>query len=366
MSKKQKSTTQTTPYSGDYKNWVYDYKNQLWQRNNTPATAYSGQLNATTNATQNTATSNINNLTNTAALNDTISGKYVDPASNPYLRKYYDAAASNIDKSYGENYDAIDSKFGKSSFWGGSQHQKSMQNMANQEQQAKSDLATNIYGGAYNQERTNQMNAINQASNLYNNQYNIGQSQYDNEQNALANTYSEWIRQQGVDENDMNRIMQLLGLVKNPSSSTTASDGGASFGSALGSLGAAAIICFAAGTMISTPDGDKPIEEIKEGYIVNTPTGTGLVINTKTGREYSVTIECEKGTVITTPTQPFLTAGGWKTPTNIRPGDEVNGKVRNVTFGKEKIVVYDITVDGDNVFYANGFTVEGGFTKEGE
>ncbi len=220
-----KTTTKTSsePYSKRYIPQVNDYYQRVLQQVNSAATPYTGTLNATTNDTQNAATNNINNLTNTAALNDTISGKYVDPASNPYLQKYYDAAARNIDKSYGENYDAIDSKFGKSSFWGGSQHQKSMQNMANQEQQAKSDLATNIYGNAYTQERNNQMNAINQANNLYNSQYGIGQQGYANEQSGLANTYNEWLRQQTQDQADLDRYAQYLGLVKSPSQSSTTS-----------------------------------------------------------------------------------------------------------------------------------------------
>ncbi len=366
MSKKQKSTTTSTPYSGDYKNWAYDVKNQLWQRNNTPAEPYTGQLSATPNTTQTSAISGMSNLTNTQALTDTIGGKFLDPSTNPYLQKTYDIAADNINKAYGQQADQYDSKFGTSSFWGGSQHQKAYQDMSDNKMDTLNDLNTQIYGGAYNQERQNQMNAINQASNLYSNQYNLGQSQYENEQAGLDRNYAEQLRQWGVDENDMDRVLQLLSLVKNPSSTSTSSDGGASMGSALGSLGAAAIMCFAAGTMVRTLEGDRLIEEIKEGDTVITPTGTGTVINTEIGKEYPVTIECENGSIVTTPTQPFLTARGWMTPINIRPSDEINGKVVNIIFGKEKITVYDITVDGDNIFFANGFTVEGGFTKDGE
>lgn len=220
---KQKTTSSSTPYSGEYKNQAADYYDRILQKINSNVTPYTGQINATTNQTQQNAMQGYNDLTNTQALTDTIGGKYLDPSTNPYLQKYYDQAAGNIDKAYGQQADAYDSKFGANSFWGGSQHQKAYQDMADNKSDALNDLATNIYGGAYNQERSNQMNAINQAGNLYNSQYNIGQSQYGNEQDALGNTYNEWLRQQQQGENDLDRYAQYLSLVKNPSQTQTTS-----------------------------------------------------------------------------------------------------------------------------------------------
>ena len=218
---KQRTTSTTNPYSGKYSSQVDNAYQLISNKANNPTQSYTGQLNATTNDTQNNAVNNYNNLTNTQALNDTISGKYLDPSTNPYLQKTYDIAANNINKSYGEQTDQYDSKFGSNSFWGGSQHQKALQDLQGKETQALSDLNTQIYGNAYNQERTNQMNAINQAGNLYGQQYNVGQSQYNNSQDALDRQYSDYQYGNSLDNQNTNNLLQYLSLVKNPSQSET-------------------------------------------------------------------------------------------------------------------------------------------------
>ncbi len=78
-------------------------------------------------------------------LQDTIAGRYLDPASNPYLSQTYDAAARQITPR-------INSLFEASGRYGsGAQQGVLGQNL--------SDLATNIYGGNYNAERARQFGA---------------------------------------------------------------------------------------------------------------------------------------------------------------------------------------------------------------
>ena len=109
----------------------------------------------------------------TGMLADTIGGKYLDPSTNPYLQGTFNEAAKGVTDQYnlatapslmaeGE----IASGGGPGAFAGNS--------AANQEQWANqyglgqnlNNLATNIFGGAYQQERQNQLGAAGEAIGL--------------------------------------------------------------------------------------------------------------------------------------------------------------------------------------------------------
>jgi hypothetical protein len=78
-------------------------------------------------------------------LQNTISGQYLDPATNPYLNQTYDAAARQITPR-------VNSLFEASGRYGSGAHQGVLG-------QTLSDLGTNIYGGNYNNERARQLAA---------------------------------------------------------------------------------------------------------------------------------------------------------------------------------------------------------------
>jgi hypothetical protein len=134
----------------------------------------------------------------------------------------------------------------------------------------------------------------------------------------------------------------------------------------VGSLGSAAITaCFPAGTRVEIESGFVPIEHTLKGMIITTPDGEGKVINTEgpTLQPIIRVVAANGMSVETTATQPFLTNKGIKIPV---VGDAVYTRDGMATItlveatGEEK-EVFDITIDGDNIFYANGFAVEGGF-----
>lgn len=241
MSKKSKSSSSVTPYTGEYASWVNDVKNQLWKKNNTPAEAYSGQLSAGMSDTQKGAMGGYADLLGTGALTDTINGKFLDPNSNPYLSQYYDQAASKVRSTLADNNDYVNSQFNQRGLYNSSARQEALQKQADNAADTMADMATNIYGGAYTAERQNQMSAIGQQAGMFGNYFGMGTTEQNTNQAALDAQYKEWLRQQGVDENDMDRVMQLLGLVKNPSQTTTSSGGmgllggiASGFGSSLG------------------------------------------------------------------------------------------------------------------------------------
>jgi hypothetical protein len=88
-----------------------------------------------------TAGSPVMDAANTNAL-DTIQGKYLDPASNPYLQKTYDDAAGAANSS-------VNSAFSSAGRYGSGAHTGVLADKNNQ-------LANQIYGGNYQQERSRQ------------------------------------------------------------------------------------------------------------------------------------------------------------------------------------------------------------------
>lgn len=85
------------------------------------------------------------NTANSQMLTDTLSGKYLDPNSNPYLKGTYDQASNSVRGS-------VDSQFGSGGRYGSGLNQQVLG-------QGLNNLANDIYGGNYQQERTRQMGA---------------------------------------------------------------------------------------------------------------------------------------------------------------------------------------------------------------
>ena len=114
-----------------------------------------------------------------AGLSDTIQGKFLN--SNPYLDNMFGAAARATNTQYNNQVmPGINATFGSGGRTGSNAHQTAL-DMANQNyNNSMSDMAANIYGNNYANERTNQLNAANQYANL-------GQSLAQG-YNALGNT----------------------------------------------------------------------------------------------------------------------------------------------------------------------------------
>ncbi|HEY8504533.1 MAG TPA: Hint domain-containing protein [Gemmataceae bacterium] len=128
--------------------------------------------------------------------------------------------------------------------------------------------------------------------------------------------------------------------------------------------------CFPAGTAIATPGGSRPIDALRPGDVVTTvgPDGTAgrakvaLVFAT---RNRLVAVRTEKGTLLTTDTQPLALAGGGLKPAGeLKAGDRVytwDGRtrcavaVRSVAGTGREERVFNLVLGEPVLFAAGGF-----------
>lgn len=160
--------------------------------------------------------------------------------------------------------------------------------------------------------------------------------------------------------------------IATPAQSYVSQDsGGGFFGGLMSGVGS--FFCFVAGTKIATPYGAINIEDIKEGDSVYTLDVDGNIIEGKVtfvaepaiSSDQYLTIATDKGSVTTTASQPFLSGDDFICADNINVGDTLAVVWNNVaTVEKiipldEKELVYDFSVEGRNIYFADGFAVEG-------
>lgn len=280
--------------------------NNMANGNNT----YTGTVNSTGNDLQTGSYDYIKSMLGNQTLNDLATGKMLDPSSNPYLQKSGDLASAALDKSMGQTYNDINSRFGGTNRLFNSSAKRDMaMRAANDLGTQKDTMLNNLYGNAYtngisqmmnavgaqsglagqantmgnnqqaldqagldrlyqvykdnnaqtmnaigqqsslagqesamgnNQQALDQankaqqyqvykdnnaqtLNAVNQQAALAGQQNTMGNSQQALDQAAQDRTYKEWLRQQGVSDDKMNAMMQLLSLNKNPTQTTTGS-----------------------------------------------------------------------------------------------------------------------------------------------
>ena len=123
--------------------------------------------------------------------------------------------------------------------------------------------------------------------------------------------------------------------------------------------------CFTGDSKVSTPDGDKKIIDIKVGDIVTTPNGESKVSKIFPAVVQPVLkVTTDKGNLNTTATQRVQIGDDLLRVGNLKPQmvTVVNGEETKIT-GIKLIGlnwVYDFDVeDPDNLFYVNGFLVDG-------
>lgn len=167
---------------------------------------YTGQTVAPLNDAQNTAlgstiaTGSQPNAGVSAAgqnLTDTLNGTYLNPATNPYLTSTYNAAAAPVTASY---MTATAPQTAGAAEAAGRYGSGSYQNQVKQQQlglgTTLNNLATNIYGGNYQQERQNQIADTGQAGG-------VNSAQYINPTAALTAGNQQQQQQQNVDQSNL-------------------------------------------------------------------------------------------------------------------------------------------------------------------
>lgn len=136
--------------------------------------------------------------------------------------------------------------------------------------------------------------------------------------------------------------------------------------------------CFIDGTMVDTPYGPKPIEEIETGNLVMAYDGKiGQVVIGEVERTYSkntvttVMVITDKGTVQCTPGHRFYDGRGWVPAKRLKNGDGIKmidggfATVVTTTAVHEQHAVHNFTVAVYHNYYVHGHLVHNKKTQEG-
>ena len=132
-------------------------------------------------------------------------------------------------------------------------------------------------------------------------------------------------------------------------------------------------VCFVAGTLVLTDDGQIPIEDIEAGdYVYATDPETGesgykrVAQTFKRETDELVHVTYSGGTITTTPTHPFYVAQkGWTAAIELRAGDmlvTVNGEYVIVEKVQHELLetpvsVYNFEVEDYHTYYVGGTSV---------
>lgn len=205
------------PLATEYSNQAIDLSKQEW-------TPYEGQRYADLNQAQNmglgmtmdralSGSQTVNNAE--GQLNNMIGMG----ATNPYLDSMYQQAAGNVSNS-------VNSQFANAGRYGSGAHTEALT-------KGLGDMATNLYGGAYEADRGRQMQAIGMAPTFGNQAYqdasqmlNAGQVLQDQQQQNLDFGYQQYQDQQNDPYKKLAAMSGVFGSNLGSTSTTTSSGGG--------------------------------------------------------------------------------------------------------------------------------------------
>ena len=251
---------------------------------------------------------------------------------------------------------------------------------------ASSDNTGSIYAAASSTAQNKYNNGNTTANNLYSNQSNYAQNLFNNRSTTAnnrlngvvtsqaasfvpASTYYGYASQLATPAQNMYNTM-YSGRMGTAGSTVSQrkDDGGASTWGAVGQLGSAAIMCFTADTLVTTPDGYKSIKDVALGDEVLSIENGEIV--TKQVKKVNaphwmpiVDLKFDNGTVWhTTASQryydgkhfSYIDYRGKAIVFHGQPTETVN-----LSYAKRTDLVYDFAVDGTNVFFANDVAAEG-------
>jgi len=136
---------------------------------------------------------------------DILSGKFLDPESNPYLKAAYEKAAGSAQGTLGSQFAAA-GRYGSGA-------------MAETAGKRYGDIATDIYGGAYERERQRQMSALGMAPGLAQADYydiqqlgNVGQQREAFEEAKLTDAMRRFEFEQQKPYTKLNQYLSALGM----------------------------------------------------------------------------------------------------------------------------------------------------------
>lgn len=150
---------------------------------------------------------------------DTLSGKYMDPSTNPYLQQ-------NVQTAMNQAMGSINGQFNRPGAFGSTAHEGVAANQLG-------NIAAQMYGQNYQNERNNQLQAWNAAPTYGNMAYqdasqllNAGQLQQDEAQKGLDWNLQQFQEQQDYPYKNLAAASGVFGTNLGGSSKTTTSGGG--------------------------------------------------------------------------------------------------------------------------------------------
>jgi hypothetical protein len=145
---------------------------------------------------------------NTRMATDTVSGKYLHPETNPYLRGTYDAAAEGVTRNFSTAVlPGLMAAGQRSGQFGGSAMNELMANAQGELGDSLGDMGNQIYAGNYAAERDRQMqagagmgNTIETGFMPQERVYSVGQRRQDQAQSQYDNDYANRTARQDYDQ----------------------------------------------------------------------------------------------------------------------------------------------------------------------
>ena len=214
------------------KKYIQPYMDAAWGLANKPYESYDGQTVAGMNQNQvdafgmtrdrATAGSPQQGMANVNSYK-TLRGDFLDPSSNPYLSKTYDAAAGDLTRNYRNSVmPSVNSTFSLAGRYGSNAHQSAVSDASNNLGSSLSSMGNQIYGQNYQTERGNMMNAMSGAPALAQADYmdagmlmGAGDAQRAFEQANLSDAQNRWNQQMQAPYSNLdvagNSLMTVMG-----------------------------------------------------------------------------------------------------------------------------------------------------------
>lgn len=174
---------------------------------------------------------------------NTLGGQYLDPSSNPWLSKTYDAAAGDMARNYTNSVvPAVNSTFSQAGRYGSGAHREAFGDAGRTLNSGLSNLGTQIYGQNYAQERGNQMNVMGMSPQLASADYadaqalvGSGDAQRAFQQENLTSDYNQWLLAQQAPYQNLDVLGNAISTTMGGGGQTTAyGRGGSNAGQYLG------------------------------------------------------------------------------------------------------------------------------------
>lgn len=179
---------------------------------------------------------------------NTLSGQYLDPSSNPWLSKTYDAAASDLARNYSNAVvPSINSTFSQAGRYGSGAQREAIGDAGRTLGSSLGNLSTQIYGQNYGQERQNQLNVLGQSPQLASADYadaqalvGAGDAQRAFDQENLTSEYNKFLLRQQAPYQNIDVLGNAISTTLGSGGTTTAyGRGGSNAGQYAGAATAA-------------------------------------------------------------------------------------------------------------------------------